>query len=201
MMEVPDMNTRRILIAAAVSLLLPGSALLAQENSDTFNFGATLSGAQEPVPADAPATPSLGVSTQMTGTLEMAVLPDLSSLTFRLVVQKGVKVTASHLHCGRPGENGPIIVPLSTPSQEGQDVSGVLAEGTIRSENIDAGATACEQLIGRPVRNIASLTAAAVLGLIYANVHTVANPSGEIRGQLIVGVKPTPAPQSTTQRH
>ncbi len=39
-------------------------------------------------------------------------------------------------------------------------------------------ATACEALIGRPVRNIASLTAAAVLGLIYVNVHTVASILG-----------------------
>ena len=194
------MNTPRILVAVAVSLLLPGSALLAQESSDTFNFGATLSGAQEPVPAEAPATPSPGISTQATGTLEMAVQPDLSSLTFRLVVQNGAKVTASHLHCGRPGENGPIVVSLSPANQAGQDVNGVLAEGTVRSENIDAGATACEQLIGRPVRNIASLAAAATLGLIYANVHTVANPAGEIRGQVIVGVKPTPTPSMTTLR-
>src|SRR6185436_10628035 len=125
--------------------------------------GATLSGAQEPVPADAPATPSTGVATQATGTLDMSVLPDLSSLTFRLVVQNGAKVTASHLHCGRPGENGPIAVFLSTPNQAGEDINGVLAEGTIKSENIDPGATACEAAIGRPVRNIASLAAAATL--------------------------------------
>ena len=35
------------------------------------------------------------------------------------------------------------------------------------------------------VRNIASLTAAAFEGLVYANVHTVENPAGEVRGQLI----------------
>jgi hypothetical protein len=126
--------------------------------------------------------------------LELAVQPDLSLATFRITVQNGIAVTASHLHCGRPGENGPIIVFLSPPSQEGQDVNGVLSEGTIRNENIEQGATQCEELIGRPVRNVASLAAAATLGLIYANVHTVANPAGEIRGQLIVGVEPTATP-------
>jgi hypothetical protein len=189
------------MVPAAAALLLSGSPVTAQESGDTFDFGATLSGAQEPVPADAPATPSTGVSTEMTGTLEVAVLPDLSSLAFRLVVQNGVAVTASHLHCGRPGENGPVVLPLSPPNAAGQDVNGVLAEATLRSENIDPGATACEQLIGRPVRNIASLAAAATLGLIYANVHTAAYPAGEIRGQLIVGVKPAGQTPTMTSRH
>jgi hypothetical protein len=185
------MNKYIAILFTGAALLLSGSGALAQTDSNTFNFGATLSGAQEPVPADAPTTPTAGVSTQMTGTLELAVQPDLSSLTFRLTVQNGVGITASHLHCGRPGENGPVVIPLSPPNAAGQDVNGVLAEATLRSESIDAGATACEQLIGRPIRNIASLAAAAALGLIYVNVHTLTNPSGEIRGQLIVGVEPT----------
>jgi hypothetical protein len=185
------MNKYIAILFASATLLLSGSVVSAQNDSNTFNFGATLSGAQEPVPADAPTTPTAGVATQMAGTLTLSVVPDLASLTFRLTVQNGVGVTASHLHCGRPGENGPVVMPLSPANPAGQDVNGVLAEATLRSENIDAGATACEQLIGRPIRNIASLAAAAVLGFIYVNVHTLTNPSGEIRGQLIVGVEPT----------
>jgi hypothetical protein len=187
------MNKSIQFVFVAIAFLLSAPAVVAQADP-RFEFGATLSGAQEPVPADAPSTPSPGVSTQANGTFEIYVQPDLSSLTFTLKVQNGTGVTASHMHCGRPGESGPVVVPLSTPNPAGQDVNGVLAEGTVRSENIDPGATACEQLIGRPVRNIASLAAAAALGLIYVNVHTVANPAGEIRGQLIVGVEPTPAP-------
>jgi hypothetical protein len=185
------MNKRMTLLATAATFLLPSSAILAQDSGDAFNFGARLSGAQEVVPPDAPTTPSPGIATPMTGTLQVAVATDLSSLAFRLVVQNGVAVTASHLHCGRPGENGPIIVFLSQPNPQGADVNGVLGAGTVRNENIEQGAAACEKLIGRPVRNIASLTAAAAIGLIYANVHTVANPAGQIRGQLIVGVKPS----------
>jgi len=193
------MNKYTSIVLATFALLLSASPGVGQEDSDAFEFGATLSGAQEPVPPEAPTTPSPGVATQMTGTLEVAVQPDLSSLAYRLVVTNGVGVTASHLHCGRPGENGPVVIPLSPANPAGQDVNGVLAEGTLRNENIDPGATVCEELIGRPVRNIASLAAAAALGLIYANVHTVANPSGEIRGQLIVGVAPS-APTLTLRR-
>jgi len=195
------MNKSIVFLSVAITFLLSGPAAMAQQKDPTFEFGATLSGAQEPVPADAPSTPSPGVTTQANGTFKIHVQPDLSSLTFTLTVQNGTAVTASHIHCGRPGENGPVVVPLSPPNPAGQNVNGVLAEGTIRSENIDPGALQCEQLIGRPVRNIASLTAAAVLGLIYVNVHTIANPTGEIRGQLIVGVEPTPttAPASVAR--
>lgn len=187
------MNKSIAFVSLAITLLFAGSAALAQTPDPRFEFGATLSGAQEPTPAEAPSTPSPGVTTSANGTFKIHVLPDLSSLTFTLTVNQGTGVTASHLHCGKPGENGPVVVPLSPANPTGQDVNGVLAEGTITSENIDPGATACEALIGRPVRNIASLTAAAVLGLIYVNVHTVANPGGEIRGQVIVGVEPTAA--------
>ncbi|HKZ74030.1 MAG TPA: CHRD domain-containing protein [Steroidobacteraceae bacterium] len=182
------MNKRAMSLATAATLLLSGAATVAQDNGNTFGFGALLSGAQEVVPPDAPTTPSPGVATQTTGAALVAVASDLSSFDFRLVVQNGVAVTASHLHCGRAGENGPIIVFLSEPNVQGAEVNGVLGEGTVRSEDIEAGAAACEELIGRPVRNIASLAAAAAEGLIYANVHTVANPAGEIRGQLIPGL-------------
>jgi len=74
----------------------------------------------------------------------------------------------------------------STFDAQGRDVNGVLAQGTRRKEHIEPAA-ACEELIGRPVRNIASLTAAPFEGLIYANVHTIDNPAGEVRAQLVPG--------------
>ena len=186
------MSTHLLSVAAvATTLWLASPPTESQtEPPDTFDFGAQLSGAQEVVPPDAPTTPSPGVATQTTGTLQLAVAHDLASMAFRLVVQNGVGVTASHLHCGRAGQNGPIVVALSAPNAEGQDVNGVLAEGTATNANIAETASDCEALIGRPIRNIAALTSAAAEGLIYANVHTVNNPAGELRGQVILGFNP-----------
>lgn len=179
------MNTRASYLLLAVSSLLPWSASNAQDQQATFNLAARLNGAQEVTPPDAPATPSLGVTTEATGDIQIRVTEDLSSLEFVLNVTNGVGVTQAHLHCGRAGQNGPVVVFLSALNASGQDVNGQLAQGTRTNQEIEASAEACEALIGRPVRNIASLTVAAFEGLIYANVHTLANPEGEVRGQLV----------------
>jgi hypothetical protein len=162
-------------------------ASAAGEDHYTFDLDARLSGEQEVTPPSAPSVPSLGVITDAKAKVRVDVAKDLSSFRFQLTVRNGNDVTQAHLHCGRPGQNGPVVVFLSALNAQGQDVNGVLARGTRRNEHIEPGAAACEELIGRPINNIASLTAAAFDGLIYANVHTVQNPAGEVRGQLIPG--------------
>jgi hypothetical protein len=181
------MNTHVKRLALACSLVLPLAASEAGEDYYTFDLQARLSGEQEVTPPAAPTIPSLGVITDAKARVKIQVERDLSSFRFRLVVLNGNDVTQAHLHCGRPGQNGPVVVFLSALNAEGQDVNGLLAHGTRRNEHIEPGAAACEELIGRPINNIASLAAAAFDGLIYANVHTVQNPAGEVRGQLIPG--------------
>jgi hypothetical protein len=165
--------------------MLAMDASSAGENRHTFDLQAQLSGAQEVTPPAAPTIPSLGVITDASARVTIQVEKDLSSFRFRLVVRDGNDITQAHLHCGRPGQNGPVVVFLSALNAEGQDVNGLLSQGTRGNENIEPGAAACEELIGRPINNIASLAAAAFDGLIYANVHTIQNPAGEVRGQLV----------------
>lgn len=78
--------------------------------------------------------------------------------------------------------NGPVVVFLFGPADPGIDVDGLLAEGELTNANFEEAD--CVTVIGTPVNNIASLAFAARNGLIYANVHTEANPAGEVRGQL-----------------
>lgn len=201
------MNARATSVASALAGLIVAAPALAQDTPDTetFPFEAYLSGAQEPTPPDAPTTPSPGVVTTGAGEFEMEVAQDLSSIEFTLTATI-TGATQAHLHCGRAGENGPIVVPLMPPSEQGIDATDAapLGEGTITNETLVATAESCEEVIGRPVRNVASLAAAALEGLIYANVHTVTNPAGEIRGQLIPGggedEETPPTPPSTKRR-
>ena len=66
--------------------------------------------------------------------------------------------TAAHLHIGAVGVNGGVILPLAAAGPNVFTGSGVLSPA-----------------------NVAALTSAGT----YVNVHTAANPGGEIRGQVV----------------
>ena len=137
----------------------------------SLKFEATLSGAQE-VPE---------VVTDTTGEIEVEFNDALSQAEFKLNVFDGVAVRAAHFHCGRAGVNGPVVVGLFAGGPV--NVDGVLAQDGLT--NADFRVVDCRPVIGRPVNNIASLAFAMRDGLIYTNVHTEANPGGEVRGQLL----------------
>jgi hypothetical protein len=69
-------------------------------------------------------------------------------------------ITAAHIHSGAVGVNGPVVVPLS------QGLPNVLS-GTLNTTSLPSDFF--QKLIA---------------GTLYVNVHTAANPGGEIRGQL-----------------
>ena len=135
-----------------------------------LRFEATLSGAQE-VTTDPPG----GVDTDTTGKIKVNFDEGLTQAEFELSVFNGERVRVAHLHCERPGRNGPVVIFLYGPVDP-IDVDGELAEGTLTNAGfLPAGTTDCPGLIGSPVNNITSLAFAMRDGLIYANVHTVAH--------------------------
>lgn len=82
-------------------------------------------------------------------------------------------LTASHIHVGSPGTAGPIIIDFAP--------SAIGVSGPFRL----AGST--RAFIARPERGIRSMEEAMIAiaaGNTYVNVHSQANPGGEIRGQL-----------------
>lgn len=95
------------------------------------------------------------------------------TLDYRLVVANVREAVAAHIHCAPEGVNGPIGVtlfgggPVST--------SGILAQGPILAPDVD---NACGWV------DLADVIAALAAGDTYVNVHTVANPGGEVRGQV-----------------
>ena len=126
-------------------------------------FSADLSGEAEVPP----------VETDASGTVEFEVIE--GGLSFTLTVMNGTGVTQAHIHIGGADENGPVAVFLFGPVGGGQDVNGELSSGVITDED----------LVG-PLEgmNLDALIAELEAGNAYVNVHTLANPSGEIRGQI-----------------
>ncbi len=165
-------------LVALVAVLGLSTAVYAgdDDNSDggsSLRFRADLSGAQE-VP---------GVITETTGKLRLNFDRGLTEADFRLRVNDGTGITQAHLHCARAGTNGPVVAFLFGFIAGGVEVDGLLSAGTLT--NADFLGADCTGTAGRPINNIASLAFAARDGLIYVNVHSVANPAGEVRGQLL----------------
>lgn len=144
-------------------------------------FFAELSGDQEVPP----------VETDTTG---MAIV-EFSELMFQVEVFDGIAVTEAHFHCAPEGQNGPIVAFLFGPADPPINVDGLLAEGVLTDDDIipTDGSLPC----GVIINDIASLVSAMEEGLIYVNVHTAAHPGGEVRGQLVMEVQPTPTPTPT----
>ena len=164
------------LAAAAALVFGGGSTLLAGAGAtaeDGQKFEARLTGAEE-VPA---------VVTDTTGKVEVIFSADETSASYELEVRKGVRVTQSHIHCGAAGVNGPVVVFLAGFHDRGWDVDGSWIENaTVTNANVIARpvSAACPFAIN----TLADVARAAREGLAYVNVHTIAHPGGEVRGQL-----------------
>jgi hypothetical protein len=84
--------------------------------------------------------------------------------------------TAGHVHLGKGGKNGPVVVTLfkyDSPTNQ------VTENGTITADRLEGPMTG---------KQISDLATAGANGTLYINIHTEQNPNGAIRGQ---GENPT----------
>ena len=88
-----------------------------------------------------------------------------AELEYDMTVE-GLNITEAHFHAGAAGETGDI---LKTITFEGNSVTGIWTANDDQS------------LTDEIVDMIRS-------GGVYVNIHTSANPTGEIRGQLLQGI-------------
>jgi hypothetical protein len=120
-----------------------------------------------------------GVDTRAQGQALFQLSEDGTELSYRLIVADIDDVFMSHIHLAAADANGPVVVWLypSAPPPVPIDgrFSGVLAEGVI---------TAAELVGPLAGQSLADLAAAIEAGNTYVNVHTAANPGGEVRGQI-----------------
>jgi hypothetical protein len=157
------MKARTIAVVLIIALAFGVGAVSADMH--TRNFRTHLTGAEEATPVD----------TNAQGQAIFKFNEDLTELEFKLIVANIENVTAAHIHLGAPGVPGGVVLPLFVGGGPGNNVNGILAEGTLTAANLSgalAGAT------------LERLRDEILAGNAYVNVHTTQNPPGEIRGQL-----------------
>jgi hypothetical protein len=137
-------NTRKLSLVGGI--LVATMAVLAVSQT-MGGQQVTLSGASEVPP----------VTTSATGTATVTIKDDRSVAV--AVTVKDMTPTASHIHEGAAGANGPVIVPFTKTG-----------DNTFASAP-DAKLTDAQY-------------AAYKAGNLYVNVHSAKNPGGEIRGQI-----------------
>jgi hypothetical protein len=128
-------------------------------------FTAKLTGSQE-VPAK---------KTSSSGNVELVMSSDNKVLNYKLVVMNISKVTVAHIHEGKTGIKGPVLVTLTRFETPAFRVNGILSQGNITIDKLEGPLTG---------KQIADLTKQMSSGNTYVNVHTLQNPDGEIRGQI-----------------
>jgi hypothetical protein len=172
------MKDRSILSAAAILaiasvLVLASTSIMTNTpkvSATTDIFTATLSGDKEVPPVNTTAKGTVGFSQ-----------PHLNNMSFGIQVFGIDKVTGAHIHLGKEGQNGPVIVTLFKAQNETGTgpLNGQLVGGSITNSMLEG------PLAGKALET--DLVKAIQSGEAYVNVHTTDNPNGAIRGQISGG--------------
>ena len=92
---------------------------------------------------------------------------DGNQLCYGLTVKNVDEPQAAHIHRGRKGENGPIVIPLEAPDEGDPGAS---------SACVEVSSSVLRALLRNPRR-------------YYWNIHTEAFPAGAVRGQVFAKAK------------
>jgi len=168
----------RLCLFLALLGLLPAVA----HGQEVRRFGARLISYEE-VPA---------LSNAGAGVFNMLIDSSDTSFDYELTFSgiSGTGATQSHIHIGQKGVTGGITVFFCTNLGNGPPgTQACPANGTV------TGTITAANVIGPSGQGVSAGEFAEVLkairaGVVYANVHSVLFPGGEIRGQLTPGAKP-----------
>lgn len=96
--------------------------------------------------------------------------------------------TRAHIHQGKIGENGDVIVDLQKVSKHSDTEQGMILRGNITDSSLSGPMTG---------KALTDVKAAMGAGDTYVNVHSQDHPDGEIRGQIEVKGSGTNASNAT----
>jgi hypothetical protein len=119
------------------------------------------------------------VTTNATGLAELELNDDGDEISYDIQVEDIESATQAHIHQGSEGENGDVVVSLFNSTEPTDVNDGTLEDGDFSSEDFVG------PLQGQ---NMSALVELMDNGQAYVNVHTEANPDGEIRGTIVPDV-------------
>ena len=164
-------NLRRLVLTSLLLLIM----VVPQANGATTDFTSSLTGDQEvpPVSTNAFGSALLRLNDAMD---RLEILVSVFGLDFiGATPDTSDDITAFHIHVGAPGVNGPVVFGFISPNSDTDSELELFANGlggTLSSGwDLDEG-------LGASLVDLFN-------GDLYFNVHTVGNPAGEIRGQII----------------
>jgi CHRD domain-containing protein len=157
-----DVTLVLVVMVAVFSIGMTTIQLKAASAQDE-KFSASLSGSQEVPPNTSTAK----------GWAWFKFLGD--AVGYKLNVTGIDKANMAHIHDGKPGQNGDPIAMLQIVKSSGS-TNGTLAQGNI---------TASDLMGSLAGKSVSDLVTKIKNEETYVNVHTEANPNGEIRGQIL----------------
>jgi hypothetical protein len=157
-----------VILAAISSTLLLGTISTISTNVFAAKFSATLSGNNEVPPVDTKAT---GAATYRTAANETVI-------KYKVNITGFSDATGAHIHMGKAGANGDVIVDLLKDSKKNPTKLGMAIRGNITDSDLTGPMQG---------KTLSDLISAINSGDTYTNVHTAGHPDGEIRGQIESG--------------
>jgi CHRD domain len=140
-----------------------------QQQQQTQDYDANLTGSMQVPP----------ITTNATGLAELELNDDGDEISYDIQVEDIEGATQAHIHQGSEGENGDVVVSLFNSTEPTDVNDGTLEDGDFTSEDFVG------PLQGQ---NMSALVELMDNGQAYVNVHTEANPDGEIRGTIVPDV-------------
>src|SRR6266545_1889174 len=156
-----------ILMAAIASLILVIAATNTGYVFARQKFTANLSGNNEVPP----------VNTNAGGEAKFTVINDNTTIKYRINITGLTDANGAHIHTGKEGKNGAVIVDLMKNSKKNDIATGIVIRGNITDSSLTG-----------PIKGktVADLISAMSNGDTYTNVHTPKHPKGEIRGRIAI---------------
>jgi CHRD domain len=151
-----------------ICMVMLGSGMTPIGTVLAAKFSATMAGGNEVPPVQSNA---IGITSFRTAANDAVI-------KYKINVTGFSDATGAHIHMGKVGSNGDVVVDLMQGSKNNPTKLGLAIRGNITDSKLTG------PLKGK---TIADLISAMKSGDTYVNVHTDKNPKGEIRGQIQSG--------------